>query len=329
MKLHDGRIGGAIAGAMLIALPAIELLWMKSAPATAHLRRGKMHLGLPLEQLVKRRGMAFQFAFATEAKELMPEERDFAATASHRGLHLLAQSEDGLVKPVQVLRDVYGESLDVAPPRVRLLEGVQVKEPIMHLRVSMYTDFRDTVKNALRRRGATLLEEYVRSTYCVLRYEAPLADLLGFSAELNRLTAGTAKHWIALSHYAIVNTLIITQADHAVLTMLGGSHAELQRELARAVLVSSGAMPPDVVTMNSTVVYRDETADVRRAVTIVYPRDADPADGRISVLSPIGTALLGLSVGQSIQWDFPDGSRRRLRVDELVHQPERQLSAKT
>jgi regulator of nucleoside diphosphate kinase len=47
------------------------------------------------------------------------------------------------------------------------------------------------------------------------------------------------------------------------------------------------------------------------------------------VLSPIGTALLGLSVGQSIQWDFPDGSRRRLRVDELVHQPERQLSAKT
>jgi regulator of nucleoside diphosphate kinase len=126
-----------------------------------------------------------------------------------------------------------------------------------------------------------------------------------------------------------MDALIITQADHALLTMLGGSHAELQRELARAVLVSSAAMPPDVVTMNSTVIYRDESADVRRAVTIVYPRDADPAEGRISVLSPIGTALLGLSVGHSIQWDFPDGSRRTLRVDELVHQPEWQLSAKT
>jgi translation elongation factor EF-G len=68
----------------------------------------------------------------------------------------------------------------------------------------MYTDFREAVRTLLSRRGATLLEEYVRSTYCVLRCEAPLADLLGFPAELHRLTAGTATHWIALSHYAIV-----------------------------------------------------------------------------------------------------------------------------
>lgn len=163
-----------------------------------------MHLDLPLEQLVKRRGMAFQFAFATEAKELMPSGDNFAVTASHKGLHVLATDEDGLARPVLVLRQVYGESLELAPPRVRLIEGVQVKEPIMHLRISMYAEFRAAVKSALRGRRATLTEEYLRPRHCVLRYEARLADLLGFPAELRRLTAGSAKHWIALSHYAIV-----------------------------------------------------------------------------------------------------------------------------
>jgi predicted membrane GTPase involved in stress response len=163
-----------------------------------------MHLDLPLEQLVKRRGVAFQFAFATEAKELMPEADDFAVTASHKGLHLLAQNEDGLVIPGEVLREAYGTSLEFASPRARLIEGAQVKEPIMHLRVSTYADFREAVKQALLRRGATLLEEHARATYCILRYEAPLAVLLGFPEELRRLTIGTAKHWIVLSHYAIV-----------------------------------------------------------------------------------------------------------------------------
>jgi len=163
-----------------------------------------VHLDLPLEQLVKRRGMAFQFAFATEAKALVPAADDFAVTASHKGLHVLARDEEGLVRPVLVLRQAYGESLELAPPRVRLIKGVQVREPIMNLRISMYAEFRAAVKKALRGRGATLTGEYVRATYCVLRYEARLADLLGFPAELRRLTAGSAKHWIALSHYAIV-----------------------------------------------------------------------------------------------------------------------------
>jgi regulator of nucleoside diphosphate kinase len=120
------------------------------------------------------------------------------------------------------------------------------------------------------------------------------------------------------------NMLILTQADHALLTMLA-RHADLWRELERATVVSSAAVPPDVVTMNSKVAYSDETAAVQRIVKIVYPRDVDATHGRISVLSPIGTALLGLSAGQSIQWDFPDGSRRTLRVDAVLDQPERKL----
>lgn len=163
-----------------------------------------MHPDLPIEQLVRRKGMAFQFAFATEAKELLPRHEEFVLDASHKGLRVMARNEEGLARPVAALRDVYGASLEVEPARVRLIEGVQVQEPIMHVRVSLPTQFRSPVKRALRRRGAVLCEEYVRPTWCVLRSEAPLAGLLGLSEELARLTAGTARDWVVLSHYALV-----------------------------------------------------------------------------------------------------------------------------
>jgi predicted membrane GTPase involved in stress response len=163
-----------------------------------------MHRDLPLEQLVKRRGMPFQLAFAREAKELIPPALDVATAASHKGLHVLAQNEESLARPVTLLREVYGSNLVFEPPQVRLIEGAPLREPIMHLRIRMRTEFRETVKQALWKRGAVLTEAHVRATHCVLRYEAPLADLLGFPAELARLAAGTAEHWILLSHYAIV-----------------------------------------------------------------------------------------------------------------------------
>jgi hypothetical protein len=100
-----------------------------------------MHYELPLEQLVRRRGKVFQLAFANEAKELMPPAEDFALDASRRGLLVLASNEEALERPVQVLRDVYGAELLAEPPRVRLIGGVQLKEPIMHLRVSLYANF--------------------------------------------------------------------------------------------------------------------------------------------------------------------------------------------
>jgi predicted membrane GTPase involved in stress response len=163
-----------------------------------------MHLHLPIEQLVRREGTPFQFAFAVEARNLLPEGEEFLLNASHKGLRVLARNEDGLAAPVETLRDVYGASLRIEAPRVRLIEGVQVQEPIMHVRISLRTQFGELVKRAMRRRGALPSEEYVRPTYCVLRYEAPLADLLGLGAELARLTDSTAKHWITLSHYALV-----------------------------------------------------------------------------------------------------------------------------
>jgi predicted membrane GTPase involved in stress response len=163
-----------------------------------------MYPDLPIEQLVRRKDTRFQFGFAAEAKRLVPEQDEFILSASNKGLHVLGRNEESLTMPVEVLREVYGPRLEVQPPRVRLIEGVQVQEPVMHVRLSLQTRDRDAVKQVLEARGAQLTEEYERSTYCVLRYQAPLANLLGLSAELDELGAGSAKHWVALSHYALV-----------------------------------------------------------------------------------------------------------------------------
>ena len=163
-----------------------------------------MYLDLPIQQLVRRKDTRFQFGFANEAKDLVPTRDEFVLAASPKGLHVLARNEESLQAPVEVLREVYGPKLEVQPPEVRLIEGVQLQEPIMHVRISTETRYLDAIKGALDKRGAVPSEEYVRSSYGVLRYEAPLSDLLGLPAELALLTSGKAKHWIVLSHYALV-----------------------------------------------------------------------------------------------------------------------------
>lgn len=106
----------------------------------------------------------------------------------------------------------------------------------------------------------------------------------------------------------------------------GGRNAALiemlEQELARAEVVSAQEIPPDVVTMNSTVVFEDKETGARREVTLCYPQDARSDEGRISVIAPIGSALLGLSVGQSIDWPVPGGRTRTLRIIAVPYQPE-------
>lgn len=116
--------------------------------------------------------------------------------------------------------------------------------------------------------------------------------------------------------------ILVTIFDMATLGHLRG-HGPLRRELDRAIVVSSMAMPPDVATMNSTIRYVDEASGERRTVSLVYPAQADAGAGKVSVLEPVGTALLGLSTGQAIEWDFPDGSRRRLKLEAVLDQPQR------
>lgn len=98
--------------------------------------------------------------------------------------------------------------------------------------------------------------------------------------------------------------------------------AALGRELERANVVAPTDMPADVVTMNSKVTCEDEVSGETHRLTLVYPPDADVDQHKVSVLAPVGTALLGLSVGQSIDWNAPGGRALRLRVTAIAYQPE-------
>lgn len=126
-------------------------------------------------------------------------------------------------------------------------------------------------------------------------------------------------------------TIYLTRSDVERLTRLIEIHgagreteacAALEEEIGRATIVDSTAVPPDVVTMNSRVSFEDMDTGERLEVVLVYPHEADLDQRRMSVLAPVGSALLGLSVGQSIDWPVPNGATRRLRVVAVTYQPE-------
>ena len=102
----------------------------------------------------------------------------------------------------------------------------------------------------------------------------------------------------------------------------GKRFEKLESELVRARVVPREKIPRDTVTMNSRVVFEDETTGERREISLVYPGSADIDAGRISVLVPVGTALLGLRVGQSIDWELPSGEKSRYRIVAVPFQPE-------
>jgi regulator of nucleoside diphosphate kinase len=100
-------------------------------------------------------------------------------------------------------------------------------------------------------------------------------------------------------------------------TLHDGTHLqELETELERAVLVARDAVPAEVVTMDSAVCVFDLSSGERREYTLVYPAEANLAAGRISVLAPLGTALLGYREGDEFEWAMPGGVRR-LRIEKV------------
>jgi regulator of nucleoside diphosphate kinase len=128
-----------------------------------------------------------------------------------------------------------------------------------------------------------------------------------------------------------LNQLIISRHDKDRLIRLLGSIEptsevreeleDLTRELLRSDEVGTEEVPPDVVTMNSRVRVTDVDSGSTHVYTIVFPGDADFEKGKISILAPLGTALLGYRVGDVVDWHMPRGDRR-LRIEEIIYQPE-------
>ena len=98
---------------------------------------------------------------------------------------------------------------------------------------------------------------------------------------------------------------------------------ELEAELARANVVAPSEIPPTTVTMNSTVSFSVESTQNEFELTLVYPKDVDSSGKTISVLAPVGSALLGLSQGDEIEWPKPGGGLLKVKITGVVYQPER------
>jgi regulator of nucleoside diphosphate kinase len=126
--------------------------------------------------------------------------------------------------------------------------------------------------------------------------------------------------------------IYITNQDHQRLTDMleealarnsrdSGFLKELARELALAQAVDPKDVPADVVTMNSRVVLQDVESGERMEYTLVFPEKADIENGRLSVVSPIGTAILGYAKGDILSWQTPGGPRK-LKILDIPYQPE-------
>ncbi|HEX6960716.1 MAG TPA: nucleoside diphosphate kinase regulator [Lacipirellula sp.] len=129
-------------------------------------------------------------------------------------------------------------------------------------------------------------------------------------------------------------TIVITEADFERLTALLESEFakvispveyldDLRTELTKARIIPPSKTPRNVVTMNSTVTLLDLETGERETYVLVYPDQADIANNRLSILAPVGTAILGQRVGDKLEWRVPSGWRR-LKVQKVVSQPERE-----
>ncbi len=115
----------------------------------------------------------------------------------------------------------------------------------------------------------------------------------------------------------------LTQLDYVRLRKLSGTGVHAMEDvLDGSEVVESRDIANDVVTMNSQLLLEDGTSAQRYELTLCYPQDAEPASGRVSVLSPVGASLLGAKVGSKVDWKTPGGQSGSAQVISILFQPE-------
>jgi len=124
----------------------------------------------------------------------------------------------------------------------------------------------------------------------------------------------------------IISSLDLERLERLLDTMPANASLgvrQLEDELERAEIVDPRDVPASVDTMNSKVRFQVKNTTEELNMTLVYPKDMDTSGGTISVLAPIGCALLGLSTGDEIEWPGPNGKPMQVRIEEILYQPER------
>lgn len=123
----------------------------------------------------------------------------------------------------------------------------------------------------------------------------------------------------------VVSSLDLERIEDLLESLPASEHSmqtALQEELGRADIVDPHEIPPTVVTMNSTVRFRMDATGEEFCKTLVYPKDLAGESGQVSILAPVGSALLGLSIGDYIEWPTPGKGMLKVRIMDIPFQPE-------
>lgn len=119
------------------------------------------------------------------------------------------------------------------------------------------------------------------------------------------------------------DVILITERDylrirHILSTQNSDDFENLEIEIERAKIIEEQEIPTDLVRMNSTVRFMTLQDERVNTLTLVFPEEANFAEGKISILAPLGSALIGLRVGQEINWMFPDGKTKTIKILEVL-----------
>lgn len=114
----------------------------------------------------------------------------------------------------------------------------------------------------------------------------------------------------------------LLRIKHVLSFQRSKEYENLEIELDRAKIVSDNEIPEDLVTMNSKIRFLNIQENKEMIITIVYPSDANFAEGKVSVLASLGSTMIGLRVNQEINWLFPDGKTKTLKILQVLYQPE-------
>ena len=166
--------------------------------------RRASHPEYPLERVCSHLSEPFQLTFARTAQQHFLVREDVKVVASHQGLTIRAETEVAIDAAVVLLKDLYGPRIRIGPPTIRYHNGVTLEQPWMGLRVQCAALHLGVVNADLIDRNATIASCEIQTAMCLIQACAPLAALIGYRSDLEKLTAGSGQHAMWLSHYAPV-----------------------------------------------------------------------------------------------------------------------------
>jgi hypothetical protein len=173
--------------------------------AVPQVLKSTVHYEMPIEQHVLYTGRPVPLRFAENAAAWVCHDEELRVARTHGGVILQAVNEEAMTKAAAVLREIYGDEIQLLPAQVRYIEGVQLLEPVMHFRIECPAACAAPAKRALAARRAEIFDEEVRGERYFVRGIAALVSLLGHAQRLQSLCDGQASFWSWLSHYAPVS----------------------------------------------------------------------------------------------------------------------------